>query len=314
MNYIRKCPIPMAGLILSIFALGNLLQTVHSTLKTVAGVIGGILYVLFLLKVAVDFGGVREEMKKPPVASVFPTITMATMLIATYVKPLSEAAAQFFWWAGLIGHVLLMVYFTYTFVRRFSVKTVFPSWYIVYVGIAVAGVTAPAVGRLGIGQLSFWFGLLTYAILLPVVLYRIYRVKGMPAPTLPSLVILAAPASLLLAAYMNAFPEKNPAMVWILLVFSLVFFMAGLFYLIKQVPGKFIPTMSGFTFPMAISGIATAAAAKYFGENGTPLSWLSLLAGAQKIIATAVILYVLLRYLGLLFSDPKTGPAAQPSK
>lgn len=311
MHIIKKCPISMAGLILSIFALGNLLQSTHPALKTVLGVIGGVLYVLFVLKLITDFRDVKEELTKPAVASVFPTITMATLLIATYVKPVSAAAAQGFWWAGLLLHAAFFVYFTAKFVRGFNYNTVFPSWYIVYVGISVAGVTAGAVDQLRIGQLTFWFGLITYAILLPTVLYRVYKIKGMPAPTLPSLVILAAPASLLLAAYMNAFPEKNIALVWILVVLSTVFFFTGLVYLLKQIPGKFIPTMSGFTFPMAISGIAIASTAKFFADTGNPVAWLGWLATAQKVIATVVILYVLVRYIGWLL---KPAPAMQSAK
>lgn len=208
MDIVKKTPVPITGLILALFALGNLLQSIHPILKTIAGIIGGILYVLFLLKVIFDFASVRAEMQKPPVASVVPTITMATMLIATYIKPLSAVLAQAFWWIGVIGHALLIVYFALKFVRHFDIKSVFPSWYIVFVGISVAGVTAPAVGQLTIGQLSFWFGLAAFVILVPTVLYRIWHIKGMPPPTLPSLVIVAAPGSLLLAAYMNAFPEK----------------------------------------------------------------------------------------------------------
>lgn len=305
MNTVKKCPLPISGLILAIFALGNLVQSINPIFKTILGIIGGILYLLFIFKVLLDFDFVKQEMQKTPVASVVPTITMATMLIATYVKPISDSLAKVFWWAGVIGHILLILYFTAKFVTGFKIKTVFPSWYIVYVGIAVAGVTAPAVGQLGLGQMSFWFGLVTFAILVPIVLYRVWKVKEMPPPTMPSLVILSAPASLLLAAYMNSFPEKNMTMVWLLVALSVIFFVIGLYYLIKLITNKFIPTMSGFTFPMVISAVAMAATNGFLTKAGTPNSLINLLAKAQLVIAVVVVLYVLFGYITFLLKKPQ---------
>ena len=40
---------------------------------------------------------------------------------------------------------------------NFSIKKVFPSWYIVFVGIAVGSVTANVHGMERIGQAAFWF-------------------------------------------------------------------------------------------------------------------------------------------------------------
>lgn len=305
MSLVKKYPIPAAGLILAIFALGNRLQAVHPYLKTVLGIIGGILYVLYLLKLVLDFTNVRAELKKPPVASVFPTITMATMLIATYVKPISAGLANAFWWVGFVGHLLLIVWFTASFVAGFTIRSVFPSWFIVYVGIAVAGVTAPVVGQWLLGQLSFWFGLVAFAILLPTVLYRVWVVRDMPPPTLPSLVIIAAPASLLLAAYMNAFPEKSLTLSWILIGFSLALYAIALYYLARLIVKPFMPTMSGFTFPVVISAVAIAAANGFLAKAGHPAAWLQPVATAQLIVASAVVLYVLIGYVRHLLARPQ---------
>lgn len=305
MRVIKKCPIPVTGLILAIFALGNILQKFAPMYKNVMAVFGVFFFVIFLLKIFTDFETVKDEMKKPPVASVFPTITMAIMIMATYIKPFSYAISNVVWWVGLIGHILLIIYFTMKFVVGFKIKTVFPSWYIVYVGIAVAGVTAPAVGQLGIGQASFWFGLITYLILLPIVLFRIYKVKDMPPPTMPSLAILAAPASLLLAAYMNSFVIKSTAIIWILVAFSVVFFVVGFYYIVKLISNKFIPTMSGFTFPMVISAVAINVTAGFFQKMGSPINWLIILGKAQIFIATIVVFYVIYGYINFLFKTEK---------
>ncbi len=59
------------------------------------------------------------------------------------------------------------------------------------------------------GKFNSWFVLYSYLILLPIILYRITKVKEIPEPALPTIVILAAPASLCLAGYMNSFQNKN---------------------------------------------------------------------------------------------------------
>ena len=57
---------------------------------------------------------------------------------------------------------------------------VFASYYIVYVGIVVASVTAPAYEKQSLGSATFWFGLMTLIILLVLVTYRYVKFKEFP--------------------------------------------------------------------------------------------------------------------------------------
>lgn len=143
----------------------------------------------------------------------------------------------------------------------------FPSWFIVYVGIAVASVSAPVTGRLDIGQYAFWFGLVTYVLLLVIVCRRVWGVGEIPAPALPTTVIFAAPASLLLTGYMVSFSEKDARMVYALLVCSVVFWAVGMVYLAKTCRGGFLPSHSAFTFPLVISGLAVKLSAGFYGSD-----------------------------------------------
>lgn len=61
--------------------------------------------------------------------------------------------------------------------------------------------------------------------------------------------------------------------------------------------------MSGFTFPMVISAVASAAANGYFAKVGNPVGWLGILATAQLIIASAAVLYVLIGYIRFLTAE-----------
>ncbi|MBR4196485.1 MAG: TDT family transporter [Synergistaceae bacterium] len=301
MEFLKRYPIPIAGLILALFALGNLIQSYSAEARLALGLIAFILYIPYLLKVAILNVKLSEPLSNPVAASVFPTITMATMLLAGYVKPYSPECASVIWYAGVIGHALLIVWFTLNFaVRGFSVKKVFPSWFIVYVGIAVASVSAPVTGRLDIGQWAFWFGLATYICLLVIVCYRVWLVGEIPAPAMPTAVIFAAPASLLLAGYMVSFPEKDSAMVMALLCASLLFWLVGMAYFLRTFRGAFMPSHSAFTFPLVISALAVKLSA-----GATGFTWQGTLADVQTVIAGVIVLWVLARYVMFIFAGAK---------
>ena len=298
MGFLKRYPIPIAGLILGLFALGNLIQSYNANARLVLGVIALILYVPYLLKILVLNVKLSEPLDNPVAASVFPTFTMATMLLAAYVKPYCPECANIIWYAGVIFHALLIVWFSFKFVfRNFAIKKVFPSWFIVYVGIAVASVSEPVTGRLDIGQYAFWFGLVTYILLLIIVCKRVFLVGEIPAPAMPTTVIFAAPASLLLAGYMVSFPEKISWLVYALLACSIFFWVVGIIYLMKTFSVKFIPSHSAFTFPLVISALAVKLSAGF-----TKFAWQGTLADVQTVIAAVVVLWVLVRYVMFIFA------------
>lgn len=312
MNVIlKKYPVPITGLILGLAAAGNLVQSYGEIYRSIFGIISAILFVLMLIKIVKFSGGVKEQLQNPVVASVFPTLSMATMLLATYLKPLSHPLSLALWIVGLIFHIVLILWFTKKFVFSFKIKQVFPSWFIVYVGIAVASVTAPAFKMNNIGQLAFWFGLVTYFILLPIITYRVTKIKEMPEPTLPTLVIFAAPASLLLAGYMNSFETKNSGIVWLLMALSIIMYVLAIIMLSKLLKLKFYPSYSAFTFPLVISGIAMKLTNGFLTKSGNPISGLIYLVKFQEVIAIIITLYVLFKYINFFTSDNKEQAASK---
>lgn len=298
MNLLKKYPIPMAGLILSMFALGNLLQSYSPELRFAIGGFTAVLYLIYLTKIVILNCKMKAEFENPVVASVFLTFTMATMLFATYLLPLNKSLAQFVWYGGIILHAILILWFSYKFLIGFNIKKVFPSWYIVYVGIAVASVTAPAFKNLAIGQWAFWFSFVSYFILVFVVCYRVFVVKEVPEPARPTFVILSAPASLLLAGYMASFPVKQNFMIVLLFSFSIFFYVIALIGLLKLLKLKFSPAYSAFTFPLVISAISSKLLNGYLKGS---VEALKILVKFQEIVAVAIVLYVLVRYLVFLY-------------
>jgi exfoliative toxin A/B len=303
---IKKLPIPIVGLMLALAATGNLVLSYGNIYRNIFGILSGIILVLVLMKIIKYPKEVAESLDNPVVASVFPTLSMGIMLLTAYVKPLAATLAFGMWVVGLILHAVLIIYFTKKYVINFNIKKVFPSWFIVYVGIVAGSVTAPAFNIVNIGQILFWFGFISYLILLPIILKRVLKVKEIPEPALPTIVIFSAPASLCLAGYMNSFPEKNMLIVWLLVALSQFTLLCILSQLPKLLKLKFYPSYSAFTFPLAISAISIKLTNGFLANIGKPIAILKYVIKFEELLAVVIVVYVLVRYVGFLLSVSET--------
>ena len=299
---IKKTPVPMAGLMLGLAALGNLLQSYSETVRLLCGAISAILGILILCKCLFHFDMVKEDMKNPAVASVSGTFSMALILLSAYAKPFMGSSAVYIWYLGIGLHTLLIVYFTVRFLCKLNMKTVFASYYIVYVGIVAASVTAPAFGQIRLGLGIFWFGLVCCLILLVLVTVRYVKHKEIPEPARPLFCIYTAPVSLCLAGYLQSAEVKSPAMVLFLLILASVLYLSVLIQLPKFLALPFYPSYSAFTFPVVISAIALKMSAGFLGKAGYSVSFLPALVTVETVIAVCLVVYVFIRYMKFLFS------------
>jgi len=297
MNYIKKIPLPMAAVMLALASLGNLLSSYNIVFKNILGVISAIIIILITIKIIICWKGVKEEINNPVIAAVIPTYSMGVMLLSAYLKEISYTSGAILWWIGVLIHIGLIIFYTKNFIFKFDIKKMFPSTFIVYVGIGVGGITAPAFKLAQLGQAFFWFAFISLIILVPVLGYRTLIVKGIPEPALPTTVIFAAPAALTLAAYLNSFSEKNINMVMFLAVLVMVLYICGIVYLVQGLRLKFYPSYAAFTFPMVISGIAMKGTNGFLIKAGKEISWLKYVVKFQEVIATVIVLYVLIRFL-----------------
>ena len=301
----KKIPLPIVGLILGLFALGNLLQSYSETLRLVIGGVGTILLVLFLVRLFGNFEVFKEEMKNPVMASVFGTFSMAIMLFAGYLKPFIGGGAKFVYYLGICIHIVLIIYFTAKFIVKYDMKKVFASYYIVYVGIVVGSVVALAFEAQKLGQIFFWFGLITFIALFVQVNQRYVKIGHPDKPLAPLFCITCAPASLLLAGYMQSFEQKNLALTFALMLVAQVIYI----YVLIKLPTylketKFFPSYAAFTFPFVISAIGIKMATGFLVKSGNiekvgflkPV--LPKLVLIETIIAALLVLYTLIRYIG----------------
>ncbi|WP_312906565.1 TDT family transporter [Tissierella praeacuta] len=303
---IKRLPIPIVGLMLALAATGNLVLSYGEKYRNIFGIFSAIILILVLMKIIMFPKGVSESLDNPVVASVFPTLSMGIMLLSTYLKPFASSLAFGMWIIGLVLHIVLIIYFTKKYIFNFNIKKVFPSWFIVYVGIVVSSVTAPAFNRANIGQVLFWFGFISYFLLLPIVFKRVFQIKEIPEPALPTIAIFAAPVALCLAGYINSFQEKNMFIVYLLLTLSQLSYLFVLLQLPRLLKLKFYPSYSAFTFPLVISGISVKLTNGFLVNAEKPITMLKYLVKFEELIGIIIVLYVLIRYISFLFTKTET--------
>lgn len=302
---IQKVPIPLCGVMLGFAALGNLLQSYGEGIRYACGIIAALLLVLILLKLVLFPNMIKEDLQNPIMASVSATFPMALMLLSTYVKPWLGAIAKYIWLFAIVLHLILIIYFTIKFIVKLQMPKVFASYFIVYVGIVVAAVTAPAFEALSIGTAAFWFGFATLLLLLVLVTIRYIKFKQIPEPAQPLICIYAAPTSLCVAGYVQSITPKSKGFLLTLLVLASILYVFALIKAIGYLKLKFYPSFAAFTFPFVISAIATKQTMACLANMKQPMPFLQYVVLIETIIAVIFVAYTFVRYMQFLFASNK---------
>lgn len=294
---LKRIPIPMAGLSLGLAALGNLLAAHSEGLRLLCGGLSLVVWLAVVIKLILMPQTLRRDLQNPIIASVSGTIFMTAMQLAVYAKPFLGAAAFLFWLAAVSGHALLIVWFTQRFFRRFALKNVFPTFFITYVGIVVAAVTAPAFGMEAFGRIVLAFGFICYLLLFILVSLR-YMKHPIPLAARPLFCIYTAPLSLCLTAYLAVAATPSPKLAIALGIGAQLLYLLVLLRLPRLLHLPFYPSYAAFTFPFVISATGLTNLLQLLSETGVFIAWpLHLLAALETLIAIGLVGYALVRYI-----------------
>ena len=295
MKFIKSVPMAICGLALAFAALGNLLRPYGETLHDFCGVLLIIILLLFALKLIFDFPQVREELKTPVPLSALPTSTMALMLLCTYLQPYLGLIAISIWYAAVIAHLSIVILFIKRFISGFKLDTVFPTWFVAFVGIVTVSVTAPIMNAIIIGQTAFYIGFILYFVTLALVAYRMMKVKIFPEPARPTIAILTAPMSLCVVGYFSSFQEQNSIFVYVMLAIAAISYIYVSIKMVSLLKIKFYPTYASFTFPYVISATAFRLGAVFLAGHG--LHFFVVVADITMWIAILIVIYVSAHYI-----------------
>lgn len=315
-DIIKKVPIPTAGVALGLAALGNLLQPYAEIAHVVCGTLSLFLVVMLIAKLILFPSMLREDMKNSIFASVSATFFMTLMQLAGYLAPVAMAPAFGLWCAAVVGHFVLMAWFTLYYIRRFKLTEVFPTYFICYVGIIVAAVTSPVFGAEVFGQGIFWFGFACYLVLLGLVTMR-YIKHEIPEAARPLFCIYAAPMSLSLVGYLAVMPDPSPVFVAVLMGLGQLLLVGVVTQLPKFFALQFYPSYAAMTFPFVISAMALDKGVQALVSAGfaiPALPAIEVLIGLETVFALAMVAYVFVHFMKYFFGTPKAAKAPKAAK
>ncbi len=305
-------PTPMAGLALGIASLGWCWENfteLHGYGQWAGAALASILLAVLSVKFFFHNHLLRQDLAHPVVGSVVPTFAMATMVVSNSLGQFFPVAGDALWLAAVALHIVFLVSFIYHRAKDFELHHMVPSWFVPPVGIVVADVSFsgnPALATIAQGTLVF--GMLAYAVMLPMMIYRLMFTHEVPDAAKPTLAILAAPASLSLAGYLTV--TATPSPVIIALLFGIAVLMTAIIYLAfyKLLRLPFSPGYAAFTFPMVIGSTALFKMANWMVVEGIEAEYVQQvrdLAALELMVATIVVVYVALRYINSLLIQPR---------
>uniref|UniRef100_UPI0004A2C18F TDT family transporter n=1 Tax=Vibrio parahaemolyticus TaxID=670 RepID=UPI0004A2C18F len=213
------------------------------------------------------------------------------------------------WLIAGVLHIVFLVSFVYHRAKDFELHHMVPSWFVPPVGIIVADVSFSGNPMLApVAQGALTFGMVAYAIMLPMMIYRFMFTHEIPDAAKPTMAIMAAPASLSLAGYLTV--TATPSPVIIAMLFGIAVLMTAIIYLafFKLLRLPFSPGYAAFTFPMVIGATALFKMANWMELQGLAAHYVQQvrgLAGLELIVATFVVSYVALQYINNLLIQPR---------
>ena len=300
MNIIKSLPTPIAGLALGSVALGNLLQPYSSSLQLLFNLLSLIIIVLLTIKFTLGYDELKKEMENPVIATVLATYPMSIMLLASFSKKYIGLLSMPVWIIGIFLDFCLVCYAIYNFIiKERHINKIYPTWFITFVGPAVVTVTAINYNLEMLGLIYFYFSYINYLVLLPFVLYRVYKYKHYKDGDYPTITVFSAPGGLLLASYMIGVTQKSNIILAILIPLTILLFIFVLIQLPYLLKRKFYPSFSAFTFPLVICAISFQKTVIYY--QITEFSILNILIHLSELLAVTIVVYVWYGFIKNLF-------------
>ena len=300
---VRALPTPVAGLALGISSLGWSLENalpLHGMGQLVGAGIAAFLLVSLLTRFVFHADTLLVDLRHPVLGSIVPTFAMATMVVSKAIGNFLPIVGEYLWLAAVIVHLIFLAAFIVFRMRERQMNHMVPSWFIPPVGIIVADVACPGPQWFEFAQILLTIGIVAYAVMLPVMIYRLMFYAEVPDGAKPTIAILAAPASLSLAGLLTVVQEPSALLCAVLLGIAVL--MTGVIYLslFKLLRLPFSPGFAAFTFPLAIGATALFKMSDYVAqfENAQEYAWeLRTLANIELAIAFCIISYVAVLFL-----------------
>lgn len=300
MERLERMPVPVLPTFVGALTLGNVYSGMgYPWVRHLSMWAATILLLVYLVKI-IRFPQVcRKEYETVVPCSLYAGFTMVSMILGSYYFDYVPAFGKALWSAALAVHAVHILIFTYrNVIRKRDINTFVPSWFVTYNGIMVSCVVGGAMNARGILTYVVYYGIAVYAVIIPIMLWRLLTVEVKPA-VYHTMAVVLAPCSLCVVSYLNVIEAPVPAVVFVLYACVL----ASLAFIVIMLPKffafPFAPGYAGLTFPMAIGTVATNKMTGFLAAQGqeTLAVMTGQLFGFQVYLTTMIVGYVLLNFL-----------------
>ncbi len=260
MDYIKKIPIPISVLMLSFSILGNTIYSFNNILGYFFAIIATFLFIVLAIKFFKFPKITGNELENTIIASILPSFSMGMIFIAVFIKDIQTNLGSIIWYLGIVLNIILILDFTMKYLFDFDIKNIYPSWLIVYTGIATLSATSKIFERVIIGRIAFYFGFITYFMVLALILLKYIKHISLLNKEKPTIAFISSSSSLLLAGYINSFDNRSINIIFLLLSISIISYLLLLFTMPNILNRKFYPsycyyTLSFITIPYALKSL-----------------------------------------------------------
>ncbi|CAH0534270.1 hypothetical protein VST7929_02186 [Vibrio stylophorae] len=302
-HHLAFAPTPMAGLALGIASLGwswENMSAMSGIGQTLGAVIAAPLLLLLLAKFLCHPRVLLQDLAHPVVGSVVPTFAMALMVVSNSISKLNHDVGAGVWLFAVTIHVIFLMAFIAHRAKRFHLSDMVPSWFVPPVGLIVADVSFAGGALRPVAEAVLYFGLISYALMLPMMLYRLIFRDQVPDAAKPTIAILAAPASLSLAGYLTVETVPSPLVIGLLAGIAVLMTVVIYLAMVHLLRLPFSPAYAAFTFPLVISATALFKTCVWLASVGVAPHYIAQLRGLAELelwVATVVVSYVAYRYV-----------------
>lgn len=296
----KNLPLPITGAALGAAALGNLLQSYSEKLRFLCGILSFLLLLLFLVKLVAYTSEVKKELTNPVMASIAATIPMTVILLSSYIRPYYTKTSEVIWILGIVFHIFMIFWFTRKYIFHLNIENIYASCFIVYVGIVVISVTAPVFAQNNFGQIIWRIGMLLWILTLGLVTFRYVKYKEIKKPLQPLFCIYAAPPGLILAGYIQSFEKKSMAVIFMLMMVSVLFYSITFIKAASCLKDGFYPSFAAFTFPFVIQAIGMKMSNTYFITMHIQCPLLREIVLIETLVAFLFVVYVIYGFFKFL--------------
>lgn len=304
---LQRYPIGISGTCLAFITLSNSWQLKSiNFLKPVAVTLAVCMLALMLLKFLRFPRVILADLKHPVTGTFYPTIGMVVWLVSGYFYPSLPALCSWLWIGAAVYHYGIVVFYTIRRLIERKFSNIMPTCFIVYTGMITGSVASKGMDGVipqipQIAHFMLLFGFVFYTLLLPLVLYIVFKSETLDDHSLPTVGIICSPAPLGVVGILTIEPNPNPYMLAWLVITGLVLLVVVYGYIFKLFKEGFQPAYAAFTFPLAIATLAAYKLSAYCGGLGNQVfsTVFRLLGDAEIFIATYVVFFVLLNFLNL---------------